>query len=60
MDVVDRASSLADGFAASSAQVAGVKDGAPKVVECLVEAPAVVMDEASVLVLTREEAFEME
>lgn len=59
MNVADRPSGLVDGFAASRAQVAGVKDGAAEVVECLVEAPTVVTDEASVRMLVREEAFKL-
>jgi hypothetical protein len=50
---------LVDGFAASRALVAGVEDGATEGIECFLEALAVVTDEASVHVLTYEEAFEL-
>ncbi|MGI5325999.1 hypothetical protein [Actinomadura nitritigenes] len=60
MNVLDRGPRLLGGLAACRALMAGVQNGTVEGIECLVEARAVVVDEVSVRVLTREEAFEVE
>jgi hypothetical protein len=57
--MVERASRLVDRFATPRAQMTSVKDGAAEDAERLVEIRAVVMDEAPVRVLARQETLEL-